>query len=84
MAAWIVLVNCGALLPRIRAARPVGASKAKGRIKEAAGDLTGREDWQAEGQMDQLEGSVRSGVGRAGERLSDIVDDATDDRDDER
>ena len=60
------------------------AEKAKGRIKEAAGDLTGREDWEAEGQMDQLEGKVRSGLGRAGERLSDIVDDATDDRDDHR
>jgi uncharacterized protein YjbJ (UPF0337 family) len=58
------------------------AAKTKGRIKEAAGDLAGREDWQAEGQVDQAEGSVRSGLGRAGDRLSDIVDDATDDRDD--
>ena len=58
------------------------AGKAKGRIKEAAGDLAGREDWQAEGQMDQVEGNIRKGVGRAGERLSDVVDDATDDRDD--
>jgi uncharacterized protein YjbJ (UPF0337 family) len=61
------------------------ASKAKGRIKEAAGDLAGREDWQAEGEMDQVEGSVRSGVGRAGERVSDALenlkDDAKDDRD---
>jgi uncharacterized protein YjbJ (UPF0337 family) len=55
------------------------ASKAKGRIKEAAGDLTGREDWQAEGEMDQVEGSVRSGLGKAGERLSDAIDDVKDD-----
>ena len=60
------------------------AGKAKGRIKEAAGDLTGREDWQAEGEMDQVEGSVRSGLGRAGERLSDMVDDSTDDDRDKR
>jgi uncharacterized protein YjbJ (UPF0337 family) len=60
------------------------AAKAKGRVKHAAGDLTGREDWQAEGQMDQMEGSVRSGLGRAGERLSDIVDDGTGDRDENR
>lgn len=60
------------------------ASKVKGRIKEAAGDLTGREDWQAEGEMDQVEGSVRSGIGKAGERLSDMVDDATDEDRDKR
>ena len=29
--------------------------------------------------MDQLEGKVRGGIGRAGERLSDAVDDLTDD-----
>jgi uncharacterized protein YjbJ (UPF0337 family) len=57
------------------------AEKAKGRIKEAAGDVTGREDWQAEGELDQAEGTVRSGVGRAGERLDEMIDDATDDKD---
>jgi uncharacterized protein YjbJ (UPF0337 family) len=62
-----------------------GAGKTmKGRIKEAAGDLTGREDWEAEGQIDQAEGSVRSGLGRAGERLSDALDDATDKDDRDR
>jgi uncharacterized protein YjbJ (UPF0337 family) len=60
------------------------AEKAKGRIKEAAGDVTGREDWQAEGELDQAEGTVRSGVGRAGERLDEMIDDATDDKDRDR
>jgi len=60
------------------------AGKAKGRIKEAAGDLTGREDWQAEGEMDQVEGSVRSGVGRAGERVSDALENLKDDVNDDR
>jgi uncharacterized protein YjbJ (UPF0337 family) len=55
------------------------AEEVKGRIKEAAGDIAGREDWEAEGQMDQLEGKVRGGIGRAGERLSDAVEDLTDD-----
>ena len=60
------------------------AEKAKGKIKEAAGDVTGREDWQVEGELDQAEGTVRSGVGRAGERLDDMIDDATDDKDRDR
>ena len=50
-------------------------STAKGRAKEAAGSLAGREDWKAEGEVDQLEGDVRSGLGRAGKRVSDALDD---------
>jgi uncharacterized protein YjbJ (UPF0337 family) len=43
-------------------------------VKEAAGSLAGREDWKVEGEMDQLEGDLRTGVGRAGKRLSDALD----------
>ena len=50
------------------------ASTAKGRAKEAAGSLAGREDWKAEGEADQLEGDIRSGLGRAGEKISDALD----------
>jgi uncharacterized protein YjbJ (UPF0337 family) len=52
-----------------------GLKDAEGRIKEAAGDLTGRDDWEAEGQMDQAEGKVRKGVGKVGESLSDAFKD---------
>jgi uncharacterized protein YjbJ (UPF0337 family) len=45
------------------------ATDMKGRVKEAAGNLAGREDWEAEGQMDQAEGKVRKGVGMAGVKL---------------
>jgi uncharacterized protein YjbJ (UPF0337 family) len=57
------------------------AKDMKGRVKEAAGTLAGREDWEAEGELDQLEGQVRRGIGRAGERISDIADDLGKDRD---
>ena len=43
------------------------AEDMKGRIKEAAGNLAGREDWEAEGEMDQVKGKVRKGVGQVGE-----------------
>lgn len=46
----------------------------KGKVKEAAGDLTGREDWQAEGEADQAEGSIRKGAGKVGQKISDAAD----------
>ena len=50
------------------------AEKTKGQLKEAAGDLTGRDDLAAEGEMDQAEGEARTKMGRAGEKLSDAAD----------
>jgi uncharacterized protein YjbJ (UPF0337 family) len=50
------------------------AEKTKGQMKEAAGDLTGRDDWAAEGEIDQAEGEARGKMGRAGEKLSDAAD----------
>jgi uncharacterized protein YjbJ (UPF0337 family) len=51
------------------------AKDIKGRVKEAAGNVAGREDWEAEGELDQLEGKVQRGIGRAGEKVSDLADD---------
>jgi uncharacterized protein YjbJ (UPF0337 family) len=45
---------------------------AKGRVKEAAGDLTGDEDLQREGKVDQAGGKVKDGV----EKVTDKVKDA--------
>ena len=42
---------------------------AKGRLKEAAGDLTGDDDLQREGKVDQATGAVKDGV----EKVSDAV-----------
>ena len=52
---------------------------AKGRMKEAAGNLAGREDWEAEGQMDQQRVRYEKGVGKVGEKLSDAADALKDD-----
>jgi uncharacterized protein YjbJ (UPF0337 family) len=45
---------------------------AKGRVKEAAGDLTGDKDLKREGKVDQAGGKAKEGV----EKLTDKVKDA--------
>ena len=42
---------------------------AKGRLKEAAGDLTGDDELKREGKVDKATGAVKDGV----ERVSDAV-----------
>ncbi|HEY2724526.1 MAG TPA: CsbD family protein [Pseudonocardiaceae bacterium] len=44
----------------------------KGKAKEALGDATGNEQWQAEGKADQVKGNV----GQAAEKIKDAVKDA--------
>lgn len=43
----------------------------KGRVKEAAGDLTNDRDLKREGQLDQTEGKVKEGVDNVRDKLSD-------------
>lgn len=43
------------------------ADKAKGKAKEAVGDATDNEQWQAEGKVDQSKADVK----QAGEKLKD-------------
>lgn len=47
--------------------------EAKGRVKEAAGDLTGDDDLQREGKLDRAAGKVKDAV----EDVRDKVADAT-------
>jgi len=54
--------------------------QAKGRVKQAVGDLTGDEKMKAEGQMDEAGGKVEEAVGKlqrktaaAIEKVSDAV-----------
>lgn len=49
------------------------ADDAKGRIKEAAGNLTGNEDLEREGKIDQGEGKVKSAIDGAGDKLKDVL-----------
>ena len=47
----------------------------KGRAKEAAGDLTGNEDLQREGEADQAGASVKEKVNKVADAVKDKVDD---------
>ena len=47
----------------------------KGKVKDAAGGLTGDSSLQAEGKWDQAKGNVREGVGDLREGLDDAADD---------
>lgn len=50
------------------------AEQAKGKLKEAAGDLTGNRQLQQEGRADQVGGSVRKSVGDAKEQVKRGID----------
>ena len=49
------------------------ADEAKGRIKEAAGDLTGDDGLKREGKVDRASGTVKDKVGDASDKLKDAV-----------
>jgi uncharacterized protein YjbJ (UPF0337 family) len=46
---------------------------AKGKVKEAAGDLTDDKDLQREGKVDQAAGTVKDKVGDAADAAKDVV-----------
>ncbi|HEY3542390.1 MAG TPA: CsbD family protein [Gaiellaceae bacterium] len=48
--------------------------EAEGRIKEAAGDLTGDKDLQREGKVDQATGKAKDAVDNAGDAAKDALD----------
>ena len=43
--------------------------EAKGRIKEAAGDLTGNQELKDEGKVDRASGKVKDAVGDVADRV---------------
>jgi uncharacterized protein YjbJ (UPF0337 family) len=45
--------------------------EAKGRVKEAAGDLTGDKDLKNEGKVDKAAGSVKDKVGDVADKVKD-------------
>lgn len=51
----------------------MSTDEAKGRIKEAAGDLTNDDDLKREGKTDQVIGSVKKRVDDAGDKVKDAV-----------
>ena len=53
--------------------------EAKGRLKEAAGDLTGDKDLKREGQVDRATGAVKDKVDDAADAVKDKVGSNSDD-----
>jgi uncharacterized protein YjbJ (UPF0337 family) len=50
------------------------ADQAKGRIKQAAGDLTGDDDLKREGKADETAGKIKDKVDDAKDAINDAVD----------
>jgi uncharacterized protein YjbJ (UPF0337 family) len=46
----------------------------KGYVKEKAGEMTGNEDLEAEGEADKAAGSVREGYGEAKDKVREATD----------
>jgi uncharacterized protein YjbJ (UPF0337 family) len=49
------------------------ADKAKGRVKKAAGDLTGNQDLKDRGAGDEAKGSMKKGLGRVKNASHDLT-----------
>jgi uncharacterized protein YjbJ (UPF0337 family) len=49
--------------------------QAKGRVKQAAGDLTDNDDLKREGKADETAGKVKEAVGDAKDKFDDVIDD---------
>jgi uncharacterized protein YjbJ (UPF0337 family) len=47
--------------------------EAKGRVKEAAGDLTDDKSLKNEGRVDRASGSAKEKVGDAADKVKDVV-----------
>ena len=47
--------------------------KAKGRVKEAAGDLTDDKSLKNEGRVDKASGATKDKVGDAADKVKDVV-----------
>jgi uncharacterized protein YjbJ (UPF0337 family) len=47
--------------------------KGKGRLKEAAGDLTGDQSLKNEGKVDRASGGLKNVIGDAAEKVKDTV-----------
>jgi uncharacterized protein YjbJ (UPF0337 family) len=52
--------------------------EAKGRAKQAAGDLTDDEKLQREGKVDRASSSVKDKIDDAADKISETVEDAAD------
>jgi len=49
--------------------------RARGRVKEAAGDLTGDNELKAEGMADRAKGTIKESVGNVKKAINNATDD---------
>jgi len=59
---------------------PRNTDDAKGRVKEAAGDITGDDEMKKEGKTDQAAGKVKDVADSAKDKVDDAVDKVRDRR----
>ena len=59
------------------------AEKAKGYVKEEAGEILNDPELEAEGKAERAGGELREGFGKAKEKVSDAADSILDDDDDD-
>ena len=52
--------------------------QAKGRVEQAAGDLTGNDDLRREGKIDEASGSAKEKVGDLKDKTEDAIDSVKD------
>lgn len=52
---------------------PENFDDAKGRVKEAAGDLTDNDRLKNEGKVDQAAGTIKEKIGDAADKVKDVV-----------
>jgi uncharacterized protein YjbJ (UPF0337 family) len=55
------------------------ANEVKGRVKSAAGELSGDNQTKAEGKLDELKGKLQQGLADAKEKADELVDRVTGD-----
>ena len=54
------------------------AKDLKGKIKDAAGSLTGDNSLEAEGKLDQLKGKAQDSLGKVERKIGELDDDKVD------
>ena len=47
--------------------------QAKGRVKQAVGDLTDNDDMKREGKLDEMKGKAKDGLDKAADKLRDAI-----------
>jgi uncharacterized protein YjbJ (UPF0337 family) len=52
----------------------INTDQAKGRVKEAAGDLTGNEKLKSEGKTDQAVGDAKKVVSDVADKAEELID----------